>query len=54
MLQLMYYYSKGDLENAVKHLELFVAVAEGGGELKSLAEACSAIGVMHNTLVSAL
>ncbi len=44
--------SKGDTENAVKFLEMFVEVSEVSGLASSLAKACSAIGIMHNTLVS--
>lgn len=44
-------YSKGDLDNAVKCLELYVGVAEGGGAKEPLAKACSAAGIMFNTLV---
>ncbi len=45
-------YSKGDIENAVKFLEMFVEVSESAGLASSLAKACSAVGIMHNTLVS--
>ena len=44
--------SKGDIENAVKFLEMYVDVSEKAGLQSSLAKACSAIGIMHNTLVS--
>ena len=44
--------SKGDTENAVRCLELYVEVAEQAMLHDSLAKACSAIGIMHNTLVS--
>jgi len=53
-LKLCSYHSKGDLENAVQHLELYVEVAERSGEQEPLAKACSAIGVMYNTLVSTI
>ena len=43
---------KGDLENAVQSLELYVGVAEKAGLTKPLAKACSAAGIMFNTLVS--
>ena len=39
------------MESAVRHLELYVEVAESAGD-QAIARACSAIGVMHNTLVS--
>ena len=45
-------HSKGEIENAVKFLEVYVSVAEKAGLQKSLARACSAIGIMYNTLVS--
>ena len=45
-------YSKGDLESAVKYLEMYVSVAEKAGLKKSLAKACSAVGSMYSTLVS--
>ena len=45
------YCSKGDIESAVKFLELYVSVAENAGLQSSLAKACSAIGTMYNTLV---
>ena len=45
-------YSKGEIENAVKFLEIHVSVAEKAGLQNSLARACSAIGIMYNTLVS--
>ena len=44
--------SKGEIENAVKFLEMYVSVAEKAGLQNSLAKACSAIGIMYNTLVS--
>ena len=47
---LVYVYSKGDLESAIKHLELYVEVADRAGE-QAMARACSAIGIMSNTLV---
>ena len=43
--------SKGDIENAVKFLEMFVNVTEKAGLKDSLARACSATGSMYNTLV---
>lgn len=43
--------SKGDLESAVKQLEMYVEVAENAGT-QAMAKACSAIGSMYNTLVS--
>ena len=45
--------SKGDVENAVKYLEMYVEVAEQSEAQESLAKAYSAIGAMHNTLVKA-
>ncbi len=44
-------YSKGDISSAAKFLEMFVSVAEGAGLQDSLADACSAIGTMCNTMV---
>ena len=44
-------HSNGDIENAVKFLEMYVSVSERAGLPKSLAKACSAIGIMYNTLV---
>ena len=44
--------SKGDLDNAVKCLELYVGVAEGGASKEAVAKACSAAGIMFNKLVS--
>jgi tetratricopeptide (TPR) repeat protein len=47
--------SKGDTENAVKCLELFVEVAERSqGNEKMLANACSSAGIMFDSLVSSL
>ena len=43
--------SKGDIENAVKFLEMFVNVTEKAGLKDSLAKACSATGSMYTTLV---
>ena len=43
--------SKGDLENAVKCLELYVEVAERSGASEPVANACSAAGIMFNSLV---
>ena len=45
-------YSKGEIDNAVKFLEMYVSVAERAGLQHSLAKAYSAIGIMYNTLVS--
>ena len=45
-------YSKGDIKSAAKFLEMFVSVAEKAGLQESLADACSAIGTMYNTMVS--
>lgn len=42
--------SKGDISSAAKFLEMFVSVAEGAGLQDSLADACSAIGTMCNTM----
>lgn len=47
-------YSKGDLENAVKCLELYVEVAERSGASEPVANACSAAGIMFNSLVCGL
>ena len=44
--------SKGETENAVKFLEMYVEVAEKAGLQTSLAKAYSATGIMYNTLVS--
>ncbi len=44
-------YSKGDTKSAVKFLEMYVAVSEQAKLPGSLADACSAIGIMHNTMV---
>ena len=44
--------SKGEIDNAVKFLEMYVSVAEKAGLQHSLAKAYSAIGIMYNTLVS--
>ena len=44
--------SKGEIENAVKFLEMYVSVAEKAGLQTSLAKAYSATGIMYNTLVS--
>ena len=46
------HHSKGDIEGAVKCLELYVGVTEKVGDQESQARACSAIGTMCNTLVS--
>ena len=45
-------FSKGDIKNASKFLEMFVSVAERAGLQDSLADACSAIGTMCNTMVN--
>ena len=45
-------YSKGEIDNAVKFLEMYVSIAEKAGLQHSLAKAYSAIGIMYNTLVS--
>ena len=45
-------FSKGEIDNAVKFLEMYVSVAEKAGLQHSLAKAYSAIGIMYNTLVS--
>lgn len=44
--------SLGDIEEAVKCLELYVNVAERVQSKEPLAKACSAAGIMFNTLVS--
>ena len=44
-------FSKSDIENAVKCLEMYVSVTEKAGLQNALAKACSAIGTMCNTLV---
>ena len=36
----------------IDFLEMFVEVSESAGLASSLAKACSAVGIMHNTLVS--
>ena len=36
----------------MKHLELYVEVASRADDHQAMARACSAIGVMYNTLVS--
>ena len=43
--------SKGDLENAVECLELYVKVSEKSGAIESLAKSCRAAGTIFNTLV---
>lgn len=43
--------SKGDINSAAKFLEMFVSVAESAGLQENLADACSAIGTMYNTMV---
>lgn len=52
-LELPYFFvnSKGDINSAAKFLEMFVGVAEGAGLQENLADACSAIGTMYNTMV---
>ena len=45
-------YSKGDMEGAIKHLELYVEIANRAGEQEAMGKAYSAIGVMWTTLVS--
>ena len=45
------HYSKGDMKNAAQYLEMFVSVAEGANLQENLADACSAVGTMYNTLV---
>ena len=52
MLSTVLHFSKGDIKNATKFLERFVSVAERAGLQDSLADACSAIGTMCNTMVS--
>ena len=39
------------MDSAIKHLELYVEVADRAGDQQAMARACSAIGIMHNTLV---
>ena len=39
------------MESAVKHLEMYVEVSERAGNQRAMARACSAIGMMYNTLV---
>ena len=46
--------SLGDLENSINHLEQYVEVTEKDGMQSQLARACSAIGQMSNSLVSAI
>lgn len=46
--------SQGDLENTVKCLELYVEVAERSGASEPVANACSAAGIMFNSLVCGL
>ena len=46
--------SKGDMESAIKHLEMYVEVAERAGNQRAMARACSAIGMMYNTLVGGI
>lgn len=46
-----FFNSKGDMKNAAKFLEMFVSVAESAGLQDSLADACSAVGTMYNTMV---
>ena len=46
--------SKGDIKSAAKFLEMFVSEAEDAGLQDSLADACSAIGTMYNTMVKCL
>ena len=48
----MYMYSLGDIQEAVRCLELYVNVAERVESKEPLAKACSAAGIMFNTLVS--
>ena len=54
ILVILYICSKGDLENAVKCLELYVEVAERSGASEPVANACSAAGIMFNSLVCGL
>ena len=49
-----FFFRKGDLENAVQHLELYVGVAEKMKLAKPLAMAYSAAGIMFNKLVSCI
>lgn len=42
------------MSSAAKFLEMFVEVAERAGLQENLADACSAIGTMYNTMVCAL
>ena len=44
--------SLGDIQEAVRCLELYVNVAERVESKEPLAMACSAAGIMFNTLVS--
>lgn len=40
------------MKNASQFLEMFVSVAEGADLQESLADACSALGTMYNTMVT--
>lgn len=51
MKEIIFFCSKGDIKNAAKFLEMFVSVAERAGLQESLADACSAIGTLFNTMV---
>ena len=42
------------METAIKHLEMYVEVAERAGNQRAMARACSAIGMMYNTLVGGI
>lgn len=52
MYMYMYYCRLGDIENAVKYLELYVEVAEGIVSKETVMLAYCDAGVMFNSLVS--